>query len=63
MAFKMMDVNGTGKIGLKELQKIIGKDESIKLDKKYFEKIIQEVNENGDGTVKYNNYNIKKNYI
>jgi len=56
-AFKMFDVDGSGKIDKKELIKILGTTDDYKNVKEdYWDNIIKEVDKNGDGEIDYNEF-------
>lgn len=54
-AFKMLDIDGNGKISKEELKTILGK-ELGKYDEIYWDNMIKEVDKNGDGEIDYNEF-------
>jgi calcium-dependent protein kinase len=55
-AFKMLDLDKSGKISKDELKSVLGKELNIKnKDDSYWDSMIKEVDKNGDGEV-----NLKK---
>lgn len=58
-AFKMLDLDGSGKISKDELKNVLGTDDQYKdMTDDYWENMIKEADKNGDGEVNnfYNNY-------
>ncbi|CAK88776.1 unnamed protein product (macronuclear) [Paramecium tetraurelia] len=53
--FKMLDLDGSGKIDKHELQTVLGKSEKI-IDEKYWDDMIKEADKNGDGEIDYNEF-------
>ena len=54
-AFKMLDLDGNGRISKDELKQVLGKDDLTKTDK-YWEDMIKEVDKNGDGEIDYSEF-------
>lgn len=56
-AFKMLDLDKSGKISKDELKKILGTHEDFKdKDDKYWEMMIQDADKNGDGEIDYTEF-------
>lgn len=56
-AFRMFDQDGSGKISADELRNVLGSDSSYSnVDKKYWDDIIKENDQNGDGLIDYNEF-------
>ncbi|KAL4486032.1 hypothetical protein ABPG72_003966 [Tetrahymena utriculariae] len=56
-AFKMLDLDGSGKISKDELKSVLGTDEQYKdLNDEYWENMIKEADKNGDGEIDYSEF-------
>lgn len=56
-AFRMFDQDGSGKISADELRKVLGSDPNYSnVDKKYWDDMIKENDQNGDGLIDYNEF-------
>ena len=55
-AFKAFDRDGSGFITLDELMEVIGGDESFEIDRKVWDKVIGEVDVDGDGKINFEEF-------
>ena len=53
-AFKMLDLDGNGRISKEELKEVLGKEDN-KSDA-YWDAMIKEVDKNGDGEIDYSEF-------
>jgi len=54
--FKLLDKDGNGKITAEELKEVLGNDPSFKHGIEYYEEMIKEADQNGDGTIDYSEF-------
>lgn len=57
MAFKMLDLDGNGKISKDELKTVLGSDETYQgKEDSFWDEMIAEVDKNGDGEIDYHEF-------
>lgn len=56
-AFKMLDLDGNGRISKEELREVLGKEMKAEDNsEEYWERMVNEVDKNGDGEIDYSEF-------